>query len=470
MKKATKKILGLYITSIFIFGGVVYADNNSSSDVSSVIDNVQLNLPDFSGIYNKVGKSVVNVSILQNISNSRYRSLNVSSQQQKGLGSGFIISNDGYILTNAHVIDKADSVTVRLSDRREFKAKIIGSDPITDVAVLKINATNLAPVRIGDPNKLKSGNWVVAIGSPFGLENTITHGIVSAMSRNLPDENALPFIQTDVPINPGNSGGPLINLRGEVVGINSQIYSRSGGYMGISFAIPIDYAMRVAEQIKSTGRAVRGRLGITIQPVTNEIASSFGLNAARGVLVNGVDDKSPASLAGIQIGDVILSIDKQQITDGLSLPALISNLGPNKTIKIEIWRNGQVLNLTATTASSDVRIANNFTNNNVNSNKNNGLIERLGIAVTALKPEQIRAIGVKITGGIVVKQSSDIAEYYGLQVGDVILGIANTPITSVNQLQQIISNAKRGQSIVFRVLRINNSSIQTMFIAIPVLN
>lgn len=466
-----KKLLLMLIIATGAFD-TAYAVNTNSSDstVTGVIDNAQsMTLPDFSAIYDKVGKSVVNVSILQNVSQSKYSRYGVVEQKQRGLGSGFIISRDGYILTNAHVIDKADSVTVRLNDKREFVAKIIGSDAITDVAVLKINANNLTPVRIGNPDRMKAGNWVAAIGSPFGLENTITHGIVSALSRNLSDENAVPFIQTDVPINPGNSGGPLINLRGEVIGINSQIYSRSGGYMGISFAIPIDYAMRVAEQIKQTGRAVRGKLGVTIQPVTADIAPSFGLGSPRGVLINGIEENSPASKAGLLVGDIILAINGQKITDGLSLSGLISNLGPNQTIRLEVWRNNHAIELTGVTGSA-TKLATNNTPKTTTTAPNVGMVPRLGIGAVALTPSQIRQLGLRINGGLVIRKASDVAEYYGLRVGDVILGVGNTPITSLEQLNQLVANAKQGQSIALKVLRINNNVAITMFIAVPILN
>jgi serine protease Do len=279
----------------------------------------QPSYPDFSAIYASVGNSVVNIKVTQVIQAPNgpafggtgdpmfdyfFRRMIPQQQQkykQRSMGSGFIISNDGYILTNAHVVKNADNVSVKLSDKREFKAKIVGLDSATDVALLKIAANNLPAVAIGNPNLLKPGNWVVAIGSPFGLENTITQGIISALSRNLPDDTTVPFIQSDVPVNPGNSGGPLINLQGQVIGINSQIYSNSGGYMGISFSIPIDYAMRIADQLKATGKVVHGRLGIAIQPLSEQLASSFGLTSAQGALVNGIDPGSSAEKAGIKL-------------------------------------------------------------------------------------------------------------------------------------------------------------------------
>lgn len=486
MKKISAILLGIAML------GCVPAQNAISESTSgnsiSITNNPSTplvnGLPDFSAIYDKVGKSVVNISTTQDIAvNNQYPPLTgdpffdqffkrmVPQQQQKqkqrGLGSGFIISNDGYILTNAHVVDKADTVTVRLSDKREFKAKIIGVDTITDVAVLKITANNLSPVIIGNPSKLKSGNWVVAIGSPFGLENTITHGIVSALSRNLPDDKTVPFIQTDVPVNPGNSGGPLINLSGEVVGINSQIYSRSGGYMGISFAIPIDYAMRIAEQIKTTGKALHGRLGVTIQPVTDELAPSFGLKSAKGMLVNGVEANSAASKAGIEVGDIILQANGQDVSDGNSLPALISNLGPNKPVTLTIWRNNKELTLNATTMAAENANASDD-NNGAASDTQTGKIEQLGLLVAPLTNEQIKQLGVKISGGLLVKQVADSAQYAGLQPNDVIIGTANAPITSIAQLQHLASKAKAGQSVVLKVMRSNGMMTMTMFIAVPV--
>src|SRR6267142_2199890 len=268
--------------------------------------------------------------------------------ESRSLGSGFILSADGYIMTNAHVVDAADEINVRFTDKREFKAKVIGADKRTDVALIKIEASGLPAVRFGDPSKLKVGEWVVAIGAPFGFENTVTAGIVSAKGRSLPQENFVPFIQTDVAINPGNSGGPLFNLRGEVVGINSQIYSRTGGFMGLSFAIPADVALDVQKQLKEKGRVARGRIGVVIQEVTRDLATSFGLDKPRGALVNSVEKGSPADKAGIEATDIILSFDGKQVDASSDLPRIVGSTRPGSTSTVEVWRKGVTKKLTLT--------------------------------------------------------------------------------------------------------------------------
>ena len=261
--------------------------------------------------------------------------------ESRSLGSGFIITADGYLLTNAHVVEAADEITVRLTDKREFKAKVIGNDRRTDVALLKIDATGLPSVTFGDPSKLRVGEWVVAIGSPFGFENTVTAGIVSAKGRSLPQENFVPFIQTDVAINPGNSGGPLFNLKGEVIGMNSMIFSRTGGFMGVSFAIPIDVAADVAKQLQTSGRVNRGRIGVVIQEVTKELAESFGLPKAAGALVNSVEKGGPAEKAGIQASDVILKFDNKDVDNSSELPRIVAATRPGAKVPVQIWRKGE---------------------------------------------------------------------------------------------------------------------------------
>ncbi len=266
--------------------------------------------------------------------------------ESRSLGSGFVISADGYILTNAHVVDAADEINVRLTDKREYKAKVIGADKRTDVALIKIEASGLPVVRMGDPAKLKVGEWVVAIGSPFGFENTVTAGIVSAKGRSLPQENFVPFIQTDVAINPGNSGGPLFNMRGEVVGVNSQIYSRTGGFMGLSFAIPIDVALDIQKQLREKGRVSRGRIGVVIQEVTKDLAVSFGLDRPRGALVNSVEKGSPADKAGIEATDIITRFDGKAVESSSDLPRSSASTRPGASAPIEVWRKGAARNLT----------------------------------------------------------------------------------------------------------------------------
>src|SRR4051794_17335452 len=269
-------------------------------------------------------------------------------RESRSLGSGFIISNDGYILTNAHVVEGGDEINVKLTDKREFKARVIGADKRTDVALIKIDGTGLPLVKFGDPNKLKVGEWVVAIGSPFGFENTVTAGIVSAKGRSLPQENFVPFIQTDVAINPGNSGGPLFNMRGEVVGINSQIYSRTGGFMGLSFAIPIDVALDVQKQLKEKGRVARGRIGVVIQEVTRDLATSFGLDRARGALVNSVEKESPAQKAGVEPTDIIVTFDGKPVESSSDLPRIVGSTRPATSVPLEVFRKGATKKLQIT--------------------------------------------------------------------------------------------------------------------------
>jgi serine protease Do len=314
-------------------------------------------LPDFADLVEKQGPAVVNVSTTSTSRGGgaqspvpeddpfydffrRFGPPQPKDYETRSLGSGFIVSADGYILTNAHVVDMADDVTVKLNDKREFKAKVIGADKRTDVAVIKIEATGLPAVRIGDPEKLRVGEWVLAIGSPFGFESTVTAGIVSAKGRSLPQENYVPFIQTDVAINPGNSGGPLFNLKGEVVGINSQIYSRTGGFMGLSFAIPIDVAMDISNQLRTAGRVSRGRIGVVIQEVTKELAESFGLPRPNGALVNSVEKGGPAEKAGIEASDVILKFDGKTVTSSSDLPRIVAQTRPGSKVTAQIWHKG----------------------------------------------------------------------------------------------------------------------------------
>src|SRR5512135_3349133 len=323
------------------------------------------NLPDFTELVEKQGPAVVNVSTTQIIRGPQmmqgmpslpendpfyeffhhFAPQAPSEQESQSLGSGFIISSDGYILTNAHVIDHADKITIRLTDKREFKAKVIGADKRTDVALLKIDATGLPKVTLGNPDQVRVGEWVVAIGSPFGFDSSVTAGIVSAKGRSLPQENFVPFIQTDVAINPVNSGGPLFNMKGEVVGINSQIYSRSGGYMGLSFSIPIDVAMDVVSQLRSTGKVTRGRIGVTIQEVTRELAESFGLPKVGGALISSVEKGGPADKAGVSPSDVIFKFDGKTVNSSADLPRIVAATKPGSKVNVQLWRKGSTMDV-----------------------------------------------------------------------------------------------------------------------------
>ncbi len=323
--------------------------------------------------------------------------------ESRSLGSGFIISTDGYILTNAHVVDSADEVTVRLTDKRDFKARVIGADRRTDLALIKIEATGLPAVRMGDPNRLRVGEWVVAIGSPFGFDNTVTAGIVSAKGRSLPQENFVPFIQTDVAINPGNSGGPLFNMRGEVVGINSQIYSRTGGFMGLSFAIPIDVAMDVQGQLRQFGRVNRGRIGVVIQEVSKELAESFGLARPAGALVNAVEKGGPAEKGGVETGDIILKFDGKPVSTSSELPRIVGSTKPGSKASIEVWRKGVTREITVTVGElPEDRVA---SRSERRGKPPEQAANRLGFAVVDLTAEQKRDL--KLRGGVIEVRSAE---------------------------------------------------------------
>jgi serine protease Do len=349
-----------------------------------------------------------------------------------GEGSGFIIRADGMIMTNAHVVDGASEVTVRMTDRREYTAKVIGVDTKSDIAIIKINATNLPTVQIGDSRGLKVGEWVLAIGAPFGFENSATAGIVSAKGRTL-DSGYVPFIQTDVPINPGNSGGPLFNMRGEVVGINSQIYSRSGGYMGVSFSIPIDVAMQVGQQLQTTGHVTRGKLGVVIQNVTQGLADSFGLPQPEGALVSSVEKGGPAEHAGIEPGDVILKLDGQPLKDSTELPVQIASVTPGTSVSLEIWRNHATRNVSVKLAAmEDKRTA-----ANVGDHAEGG---KLGLAVRPLTADEQRQTNTH--HGLVVERVSGPAADAGIQAGDVVLAANGAPVNNADELRGAVEKSK----------------------------
>src|SRR5436190_7393622 len=374
--------------------------------------------------------------------------------ESRSLGSGFVISQDGYVLTNAHVVEGADEITVKFTDKREFKAKVIGADKRTDVALIKIEASGLPAVRFGDPSKLKVGEWVVAIGAPFGFENTVTAGIVSAKGRSLPQENFVPFIQTDVAINPGNSGGPLFNMRGEVIGINSQIYSRTGGFMGLSFAIPMDVALDVQKQLKEKGRVARGRIGVVIQEVTRDLATSFGLDKARGALVNSVEKGSPADKAGVEATDIITAFDGKQVEASSDLPRIVGSTRPGSNVPFEVYRKGSVKKLTITVGElQEDRVA------EVEKPRPQKSAEaqanRLGIVVAELSAEQKKEL--RLSGGLVVTEVKPDARASDVRKGDILLTVVHkgqhTELKSVDQFNKLLSGLDKAAVITLQVKR-----------------
>lgn len=409
----------------------------------------------FRNIVAKNGPAVVNISISGTMKTSEempsmpqldpnspfyqfFKQFQIPSPKQgetpvRGLGSGFIISPDGIILTNAHVIDHAKEVTVKLTDKREFKAKVLGKDKATDVAVLQIDANNLPTVKLGSPATAQVGDWVLAIGSPFGFENSATAGIISAKSRSLPDDGYVPFLQTDVPVNPGNSGGPLFNTAGQVIGINSQIYTRTGGYEGLSFAIPIDVAMKIEAQIIKHGKVEHGLLGVTIQEVNQSLADSFGLEKPMGALVGSVESDGPAAKAGIKPGDVILKFNGEEIADSNQLPLLVASMPPGSKVKLDIWRNGKQKELTASLGDlNNAKFASNDSKPNLDKS-------RLGVAVRPLTPAERKQANIN-EGGLLVEDVAGPAAAAGIEPGDVILSLNGERIDKVEQLRKLIAN------------------------------
>ncbi len=444
-------------------------------------------LPDFTDLAEKQGAAVVNISTTQ--AQRGQRNLpqipNIDEDdpmfdffrrfiprepgpgngprefQSRSLGSGFVVSADGYILTNAHVVDNADEITVKLTDKREYKARVIGADKRTDIALVKIEATGLPVVRLGDPAKLKVGEWVVAIGSPFGFDNTVTAGIVSAKGRSLPQENFVPFIQTDVAINPGNSGGPLFNMKGEVVGINSQIYSRTGGFMGLSFAIPIDVAMDVQAQLRQHGRVSRGRVGVVIQEVSKELAESFGLPKPVGALVNAVEKGGPADKAGVESGDIILKFDGKEVVNSADLPRLVGNTRPGSRVTMEVWRKNSTRDIVVTVGEIPADRAASRTPGR--SRPTEQAANRLGFVVSDLTVEQKRDL--KVGGGVLVEDVRPGARI-DVRPGDVISALTSrgqtTEVKSVEQFNKFISQAERNTTITLHVRRGENNLFVTV--------
>ena len=436
-------------------------------------------LPDFTPLVARYGPAVVNIEVIEKAPeggaqgddplNDFFRRFGIPApggdQQRheepvRGAGSGFIVSSDGYVLTNDHVVEGATQVTVRLVDQREFRARVVGTDERTDIAVLKIAAAGLPVVHFGDPAKLRPGQWVLAIGSPFGFENSATAGIVSAIGRSLPSENYVPFIQTDVAVNPGNSGGPLFNLQGEVVGINSQIFSRTGGFMGVSFAIPIDVAANVERQIVAVGHVVRGKIGVTIQEVTADLADSFGLGSPHGALVSSVESKSPAAVAGIQPGDVVLSVQGRTIDHFGDLSSKISDMRPGSEATLTLWRDRKERTVRVRVeelkepqtadAGSAARPAPMRAKPN-----------QLGLTIRPLAPQE--KAEARTNGSLVVEAVSGAAEVAGVEPGDVILGVDGRRISTVEELETA-AKASRNKSLALLIQR----ESQQLFLPITV--
>ncbi len=417
-------------------------------------------LPDFSGLVEKYGPAVVNISVT---ADGKKVSAHEGGMPQipeelapffrgiptpqpgpmRGQGSGFIIDPNGIIMTNAHVVDGADEVSVKLVDKREFTAKVLGVDKTTDVAVLKIDAKNLPTVKIGNPEITRVGEWVVAIGTPFGLENTVTSGIVSAKSRSLPGDSYVPFIQTDAAINPGNSGGPLFNLKGEVIGINSQIFSRSGGSQGLGFAVPIDVAMQVGDQIQQTGKVAHGRLGVSIQDVNQALAQNFGMKMPSGALVGSVQKDGPGAKIGIEPGDVILKFNGKDVSRSGELPPMVASVKPGSKVTLEVWRNGAAKELSGTVGTLEDK------SEVASADKAELGKGRLGVAVRPLSAEERR--GTELANGVVVEDVAGAAARAGVRSGDVIVAVNNTPVKSAEQLKELV--AKAGKTVALLVQR-----------------
>lgn len=486
-----KVVLASLLASSAMFGAPVAGIVSTAIAAPAVAG-----LPDFADIVDRAGPAVVNIRTTQRISASQVQGApgdeemqeffrrffgvpmprgqqpntpntprgNRKQQQEevpRGVGSGFVISADGYVLTNAHVVEGASDVYVTLRDKREFKAKVIGSDTRTDVALLKLEATNLPILPMGDSDKIRAGEWVMAIGSPFGLENTVTAGIVSAKSRDTGDY--LPLIQTDVAVNPGNSGGPLLNMKGEVIGINSQIYSRSGGFMGISFAVPIDEALRVSDQLKTTGKVVRGRMGVQIGEVTKDVAESLGLTKSQGALVHRVEAAGPAEKAGVEAGDIIIKLNGIVIDKASDLPRMVGNIKPGTRAVITVWRKGKERDLPVTIVEADSDKAQKLAADG-SKQKAEGTPNALGLVVSNLDAEQKKEL--QVDGGVVVDAVSGSAANAGLQPGDIIQRLNDADITSAKQFNELVAKldrkkraailVRRGDASQFVPLRPNN--------------
>lgn len=434
------------------------------------------NLPDFTGLVDKNAAAVVNISTTLkkpeaggmppdfNIpENSPFHDFfrkyfdeipkgfdGAPSQENSSLGSGFIISKDGYVITNNHVVSEADEIVVRLNDRREFVAELIGTDKSSDIAVLKIDATDLPVLKLGDSSKATVGEWVLAIGSPFGFDYSVTAGIISAIGRSLPNENYVPFIQTDVAINPGNSGGPLFNLDGEVIGVNSQIYSRTGGFMGLSFAVPVNVVKNVYTQLKENGRVARGWLGVLIQDVTRELAESFGMDHPHGALIAKVLSDGPAEKAGLEVGDIVVKFNGKKVSFSSDLPPLVGSTSVNKTVPVEIIRRSK--HKTIQVKISELPTGDQIVKNN-NKKPSEKDINLLNIVTKDLTKDEKESLEIKDQGVLVEQINQGPAQKAGIRQGDVILLINNTKIKNVTHFNELVKSLPKGRSIPVLVQR-----------------
>jgi serine protease Do len=440
-------------------------------------------LPDFTDLYERQGPAVVSIDVTQNVRRQRFPDISEDDPfyeffrrfgqiprraperdfEAQSTGSGFIFSSEGYIVTNAHGVDEASEVLVKLSDRREFKAKVIGADKRSDVALLKIDARDLPKVTIGDPDKVRVGEWVVAIGKPFGLENTMTAGIVSAKGRDLPQENLVPFIQTDVAINPGNSGGPLFNMKGEVVGINSLIYSRTGGYMGLAFAVPIDIAMNTVRQLQEKGRVTRGRIGVQIQEVTKEAAEAFGLRQVGGALVNSVEKDGPAAKGGVEAGDIIIKVDNRDVRSSNELPRIITAIQPGTKITLTVWRKGAARDIAVTVAEMPQDVASAQPRRGPPSPKERAKPNRMGLVLVDLSDDQRKELDIK--AGVLVEDVAGPVRG-NVQPGDVILAIIQrgqaTEAKSAAQVNELLAKLEKGAAVTLQLRRGENQFFSTL--------